>query len=216
MRSSILTIAAFALLTPVARAEDVPDEARKQLVEALGGPFVVFRDKVMDELKVTADQKRSLMEKFPEHVEATGKLLDGAKDLKPEEREKQLHEHRRSSDEKLSALLNDVLDDKQRDRLFQIRLQQAGSFALLGEHEAFKPIKITAEQRKQFAGVVHDMEKKIEPLIKEAATKGNHEEIRPKAMKIRQDHADKIASLLTAAQKEKWKEILGKPFELGD
>jgi hypothetical protein len=216
MKIASVAIGSLMLLVSATRAQDVPDEARKQLVEALGGQFVVYRDKVQDELKVTDDQKRSLMEKFSEHVEATMKTFDKLKDLKPEEREKEMQQHRKASDEKLSATLKDVLDEKQRTRLFQIQVQQAGVFALLGENELFLPMKITVDQRKQFAGIVRDMQKKIEPLMKEAQSGGNPEVIRPKAMKIRQEHSDKLESLLSKAQKEKWKEIMGKPFDLGD
>jgi hypothetical protein len=60
------------------------------------------------------------------------------------------------------------------------------------------------------------MQQKIEPLIKEAQTKGNPEEIRPKALKIRKEYAGKIEALLTEAQKKQWQDMLGKPFALGD
>ena len=48
-------------------AAQVPEENRKQLVEALGTPFIVFREKVLDELKVSDDQREKLMQ-----------LVDGA------------------------------------------------------------------------------------------------------------------------------------------
>jgi hypothetical protein len=35
-------------------------------------------------------------------------------------------------------------------------------------------------------------------------------------MKIRNDHEGKIEKLLTDKQKQKWKEMLGKPFKLDD
>ena len=83
----------------------------------------------------------------------------------PQEREKTMHEHRRKSGQKLAMFLDDVLQPKQREPLFQLQLQQAGAFALLGENEAL-PLKITDDQRKQFMGVVQDLHRKIESLIK--------------------------------------------------
>ena len=65
-------------------------------------------------------------------------------------------------------------------------------------------------------GVVQDMQKKIEPLIKEAQSGGNPEEIRPKVMKIRKEHEAKIEAILTDVQKKQWKEMLGKPLDLGE
>lgn len=203
--------------TAQSAAEEFPDEARKQLVEALGGgAFLVYRDKVQEELKLSDEQKQKLFEKFPEFVQETMDLFEKIKDLKPEEKEKQMQQHRKKCDEKLSGILKEVLQGKQRDRLLQLQLQQAGAFALLGENEAFKKLKITDEQRKQFMGIVQGMQKKIEPLIKEAQSGGNPEEIRPKVMKIRKDHQDKIEAILSDEQKKQWKEMLGKPFDLGD
>jgi hypothetical protein len=81
--------------------QDIPDEARKQVVEALdGGPFLVFRDKVQEELKLSDDQKQKLMEKFPDHAEATRKVFEKIKDLKPEEREKEMQSHRQKAPRK--------------------------------------------------------------------------------------------------------------------
>ena len=42
----------------------VPDENRKELVNALGTPFIVLRDKVLDELKVSDEQKEKLLAIF--------------------------------------------------------------------------------------------------------------------------------------------------------
>src|SRR5258707_5540095 len=42
------------------------------------------------------------------------------------------------------------------------------------------------------------------------------EEIRPKMMKIRKEQEGKIEALLSDAQKKQWKEMLGKPLDLGD
>jgi hypothetical protein len=211
----ILSLFLFVGVSPV-RGQDVPDEARKQLVQALGGPFLVFRDKVLDELKLSGAQKEKLLQTFPDYVQETMKVFEKIQQAKPEEREKTMQEHRRKSDEKLSALLNDVLEAKQRQRLFQLQLQQAGVFALMGENEAFKNLKITAQQRKEFMDVVQQMQKKIEPVIKEAQQAGNPEEIMPKVTKIRQEHEGKIAAILTDGQKKLWKEMLGKPLDLGD
>jgi hypothetical protein len=41
-------------------ADEIPDQARKQLVEVLGGAFVVYRDKVQEELKLSEEHKAKL------------------------------------------------------------------------------------------------------------------------------------------------------------
>jgi hypothetical protein len=193
-----------------------PDESRKPLIEALGGPFLVFRDKVQDDLKLSDDQKQKLMASFPEHVQATMQFFDKAKDMQPADREKAMQEHRRKSEEKLATLLSDLFDARQRRRLFQLQLQQAGAFALLGQNELFLPMKITDEQRGKFMAVVREMEMKIQALIGQAGNDASPEAIMPKVLKIRKDYESKISAMLTDEQRRQWKELLGKPFELDE
>jgi hypothetical protein len=195
--------------------QEIPDEARKQLVQALGGPFLVFREKVQEELKFSDKQKEKLLEKLPAHIQETMEFFENIKDAKPEEREKELQAHRQKSHEKLAALLKETLKAEQLKRLQQLELQHEGSFTL-GRPEIAKELMITDEQLKQFMGVAQEMQKKIDPLIKEAQVSGNPKEIGPKMMKIRKDHEGKIEAILTDAQKKQWKEMLGKPFDLGD
>jgi len=193
-----------------------PDEARKQLIDVLGGPFVVFRDKVQDELKLSDEQRQKLLEKFPPYVHETMKMFDRVKDLGPEEREREMQEHHRKSHEKLSAFLKRVLDARQQGRLFQLQLQQGGVFALLGSNEAFLKLKITEEQRRQFTEVVQQMHKKMEATARQAANTGNPEEVRRSMRKLRQDHAAKIEALLSESQKKLWKELLSTALAMDD
>ena len=60
-------------------AAQVPEEQRKQVVEALGPPFVVFREKVLDELKVSDEQRDKLMQHLIEQIMETGPFLDSLK-----------------------------------------------------------------------------------------------------------------------------------------
>ena len=195
-------------------AAQVPEENRKQLVEALGPPFIVFRDKVMDELKVSDDQREKLMQLAMEQVMETGPFLESLAESGPE-REKKLEEHRKKVREKLAGHLKDVLQPAQRDRLGQVTLQQEGPFAL-GRDDVRKELKITQEQMMKFMAIVQDLHKKVEPLIKDAQSGGNPEEIRPKIEQLRKDHARELEGVLTDAQRKQWKEMLGPPFELGD
>ena len=97
---------------PRPAAAQVPDENRKQLVEALGPPFVVFRERVLDELKVSDSQREKLMEFAMEQVMQTGPFLDALPSSGPE-REKKLAEHRKNAAEKLAKNLNEALQWQQ-------------------------------------------------------------------------------------------------------
>ena len=108
-------------------AAQVPDEQRKQVVEALGTPFIVFREKVLDELKVSDEQKEKLMQHLMEQIMETGPFLDSLKHETGPEREKKLNEHRKNAREKLAKQLKEVLKPEQQNRLRQVTLQQEGS-----------------------------------------------------------------------------------------
>ena len=65
LRVGLMALAVAALCGPSSRraaAQDVPEENRKEVVQALGAPFIVFREKALEELKVTDDQRQKLMQ----------------------------------------------------------------------------------------------------------------------------------------------------------
>jgi|SRR5579872_2663881 len=198
-----------------ATAQEIPEETRMGLAQQLGGSFLVFRDKVQEELKLTSEQRAKVEEHLQELHPELVQLFQSIDGLKQEERENELKAYRPKAQEKLAAFLKMALNDDQRKRLRQLELQQEGAFVLLhGDAAIARDLKITDEQRRQFMAVVQDLQKKVEPLIKEAQSGGNPREIRPKIMKIRREHEGKIESLLTDAQKNQWKEMLGKPLTL--
>jgi hypothetical protein len=197
-----------------AAAQVPPDEFRKPLIEALGPPFIVLREKVLDELKATDEQKEKLMEYMMEQIMETGPFLDSLKDGGPD-REKKLEEHRKMARAKLAKRVKDVLGAEQLTRLRQVTLQQEGGFAL-GQDDVQKELKISQEQIKKFEAVIQALQKSVVPLMKEAQAGGNAEEIRPKIEKLRKDHGKKLEAVLSDAQQKQWKEMLGPPFELGE
>lgn len=215
-RLGMMALAAVALvgLSPRRADAQIPDENRKELVQALGPHFIVFRDKVMDELKVSDNQREKLMQLLMEQIMETGPFLDSLAAEGPG-REKKLEEHRKNAREKLARNLKDVLRPEQWDRLRQVTLQQEGGLAL-GREEVRKELKITQDQMKQFMAISQDLQKQVEALVKQVQAGGNPAEIRPKIEQVRKDHGRKLETVLTDAQKKQWKEMLGPPFELGD
>ena len=200
-----------------ASAQDIPEEARKMLAQNFQGSFLVFRDTVQEELKLTDEQKEKLDEHFRELLADAMQFFQKLQGLKGEEREKEHKAYRQKMQEKLTPVLKETLKEDQSKRLRQLGLQQEGAFALWhGDVEIGKDLKVTDEQRKQFMAIVQEFQKKVGPLIKEAQSGGNHEEIRSKVMKIRKEHEGKIEAILTDAQKKQWKEMLGKPFVLDE
>lgn len=216
-RVGLLTVAVAALSgqsVQKAAAQDVPEENRKQVVQALGSPFIVFREKVLDELKVSDGQRAKLMPYLMEQIMETGPFLEALPATGPE-REQKLAEHRKRANEKLAKHLGEVLQPEQRKRLGQVVLQQEGAFAL-GRDDVRKELKITPEQMKQFMGIVQDLHRSVEPLVKEAQVGGDPAEIGPKIEQLRKDHAKRLEAVLSDAQRKQWHEMLGPPFDLGD
>ena len=200
-----------------AAAQEVPEQARKEIAHNLQGPFAVFRDIVQEDLKLTAEQKEKVEEHLRERLPDIMEFFQSLEGVTGEEREKKLNAFRRQAQEKLASVLKATLKADQSKRLHQLGLQQEGAFALFhGEPKIAKDLKITQEQRKKFMAVVQDLQKKVKPLIEEAQSGGNPEEIRPKVMKIRKEHERQIEDLLTDTQKEQWKEMLGKPLALDE
>jgi hypothetical protein len=198
---------------PEKRPQEVPADAGRQLMEMLGPVFMVFCDKVQKELKLSDEQKKKLEKRLQGTVQDTMQLFQKLADKEPEERDKELHAYRQKAQENLTAFLQGLLQEDQSKRLRQVMLQREGPFAL-GHPDLAKELKITDEQRKQFLAVVQEMEKQIQPLLKEVQSGGKPEEIGPKVMKIRKEHEAKVEALLTDAQKKQFQEMLGKPFTL--
>jgi len=194
----------------------VPEDARRQITETLGPPFLVFRDQVQEELKLSDEQKKKLEKRLQDTVQDTMQLFQKLADKEPEEREKELHAYVEKAQENLTAFLQGLLQEEQFKRLRQVMLQRDRLFALLGNAEITKALEITDKQRQQFVEVAQEFQKKFEPLMKEAQKGGNPQEIGPKIRKIRKEQEERIEALLSNAQKKQWKEMLGKPLDLGD
>jgi hypothetical protein len=205
---------------PVAAHEtvafDQEHQRPPQLAEIFGPLFLVFRDKVQKELKVSDEQKQKLAKRLQIIVQDAKQFFDMLPGKKADERDKAVHTYRQNVTEKLAAFLEGLLKNEQLHRLRQLELQQEGAFALLIRPDLGKELKITDEQRKQFMAVALELQMKTEPLLKDAQTGGNPQEIGPKIMKIRQEHADRIEAILSNAQKKQWREIRGQPLEFDD
>jgi len=204
----------IALAAP-ATAQQLPEEARRQLSQMLGRQFLVFRDKVQDELKLTGDQRGKLNSRVDTIIQEAQEFFQSLQDAKPDERQKKHAEYAQKATEKLDNVLKDALTPDQLKRVKQIGLQMEGLFAL-GHPDVSKELNITDDQQKQFMTIVQELQSNIEPVFKQAQEGGDPQEIRPKIMKIRKDHEAKLEAMLTDAQKKQWKAMVGKPFDLGD
>jgi hypothetical protein len=214
--AGVVALVFVGLVSGQAAAQVIPEEARKGLASQLQGPYLVFRAKVQEDLKLTDAQKEKLEEQLKERIQEAMQLFQKIDGLEGEEREKELKAYRPEAHQKLAAFLKDALKDDQRKRLHQLELQQEGPFVLHGDGQIAKDLQITSAQRKQFMAVILDLQKKIEPLTKEAKSGGDPKEIWPKIMKMRREHESRIVDLLTDAQKKQWQAMVGKSMNLDE
>lgn len=131
MTISVAALVFAGLAGAPAAAQDVPEEARKAIAENLQGSFLVYRDKVQDDLKLTNEQKEKLAGHLKERLPDFMKFFEGLGEKKADEREKELKAFRQTAQEKLAPVLKDTLKADQAKRLRQLELQQEGPFALL-------------------------------------------------------------------------------------
>ena len=123
------------------------------------------------------------------------------------EREK----YNQKTHEEMAAVLKEILNEGQRTRLHQLELQKDGLF---GPAWNMKELQITDEQRKQFIAPTQETQQMTQTLMAEIHQGANPDVIRPKALQLRVDLEGKLEALLTDAQKQQWKEMLGKPVAL--
>lgn len=210
-RAALLLAAIVMTLMPRA----APAQEHAQFLQGLGPRFVVFREKVQDEIKLSAEQKSEVNARAFDFVQETMAFFQGLQDAKPEDRPKKHGEYIQKVNEKLDVLLKKHLKDDQFQRLRQVGLQAEGLFAI-GRTDVSKELKITAEQHKQFMEIVQSFQKQIEPLVKQMQAGGDAKEIKPKMQKLREEHNIEIKALLSEDQKAQWKGMTGKPFDLED
>jgi hypothetical protein len=208
----VVSACSFVGLLPGAAQSQEP----AQMLQALLGPrFSVFRGKVQEELQLTGEQRFKLNGRIDETIREANEFFQGLQDAKPEDRQKKHADYAQKAEQKLETLLKESLNEDQLKRMRQIVLQMEGLFAI-GHPEVFKELNITDEQRKKFMEVVQNLQKTVEPLMKEMQQGGDPQVFRSKMLTARLDHQDQIRAFLTDAQKQKWKDMTGKTFELDD
>ena len=193
----------------------VPDEALRQIVQTLGPTFLVFRAKVQDELKLSAEQREKLQERLASTVQDAQPFFQKLDDGAAADRDKDSAAYRQRAQEKLVAFLQGALQRGQLQRLEQLELQQQGLFALLNPDIAAK-LEVTADQRRQFMAVIQSLQDKVQPLVKQAQAGANPGEIAPKIMAIRRAHERRLESILTEAQTRQWREMIGRLLDVED
>jgi len=171
-----------------------------------GGPVGVLRDEqAREELGITEDQMEKLQDIQRKAGERMREMFSGMRDLPEDERRERFAEMREKMTEQQAELqkeVDEVLLPQQRDRLRQISLQQRMRFGAqnaLASPDVAKELGITDEQRE-----------KLQKAAEEA-----QEELRKKTEELQEQAKQKVLSVLTPAQQDKLKQLIGEPANLG-
>ena len=191
MKANYLAVSLLAGLWLAAAGIAVAQDNKEPRKHSSGEPSIITRDYIQDELKLSDEQKQKLQKTSPEFRKVS------------------------DSQEKTWVFLQETLSAEQLKRFEQLELQHEGPPALL-RPEIVKELQITSEQREQFMGLIQEMKKKLEPLLKDAKAAANPqamEKMRLEALTLRQACQGKMEALLSDAQKEQWREKIGGPFD---
>jgi len=131
-------------------------------------------------------------------------------------------------DEATLKALDALLMPEQSKRLRQLELQQVSQFNLgeaLREKDVIEGLKLSKDQQEKIAAIEEDNKKRVTLLDREIVRRFGRggpgggpgtgpmtPDVRGKLNERRQT---KLQEVLTTEQKEKWKELLGKPFDFG-
>ncbi len=158
--------------------------------------MLLNRADVQRELNLTEQQKA----KINEMQQAQRLAMQELRNLPPEERRQRMQEIRQKNDP------TSVLNEGQKKRLKELELQWLGPMALMNP-EVAKEVGLTAEQQSKIQGLVREQMQQMRGQFQGGGQPGANLE------QARQQLENRILDLLTPAQRQKWQQMQGKPFQ---
>jgi hypothetical protein len=200
-----MRIATLALVFTLPASLLAADQAEQLVPEGTTIQLILLRQKsVQDELKLTPVLVKKIIVFTNKEYEA---CLQAMK-LGEKERDQKLQELQKANRE----FLADILKAAQRKRLAQIAIQLTGlqQLTLPG---LVKALSLTEEQQQKFKEMQKEARKELEEIIKETAGRLSRRDRTERLAKLRAEIDKKVEAVLTPEQKEKAKELAGKPFK---
>ena len=177
-----------------------------------GGAGLIANEGVQKELKLT-DQQTSKAEAVAREVrEKYHGEFAKVEDLDAQERSEKTAEIVRTMTSETNKGLADVLKPEQMKRYRQIQLQQLGLRAFT-EPEVQSKLKLTDDQVGQIRRINAVFQGQRRALS-QGGGGGNREEMRKKEATLGKESLDKALAVLSADQKQAWKDLTGEPFEV--
>lgn len=170
---------------------------------------LVYWPQVQSALKLSDEQKSKLREPWRDERKTIGMIFKELYRLSSDERSKKIAEFRDAQRKKIT----DILSSDQRERLWQIGLQYEGFFAL-ARPEVADALQLSDGQRQQIDTIVERFDTAHHNLYRR--NKGNlaWSELSQKKTELRQQTSQELSSLLSDAQKQQWKSLIGPEVSL--
>lgn len=166
--------------------------------------MLLMNQDVVKELELVPEQQEKLRALGEKARDDMRDMFSGLRDLNEEERRERFAEMREKMaevQESLKEEVDEILLPQQRDRLAQIHFQsqnrRRGTTGALTSDAVVDALDISEEQ-------LEEMQKKADEV---------REELEEKIAKAREEAKDDILSVLTPAQRKKYDELMGEPFE---
>lgn len=169
---------------------------------------------VQQELKLTPEQTQKLQQAQKDAQSHLVELVRGINKLSAEERRKRFGTLQDEQD----RTLVEVLNTRQRARLRQIEIQQAGPQALLRTDVAGE-LGISGDQRQRLLTTAQsgtaDLEAATAPFRGQTSlTPAQQEEVKKRIAGAQKQSGEKLLRILTTAQRKQFDELQGPPFHL--
>ncbi len=176
--------------------EDEAIVAREDAVEVM----LLRHAAVQRDLKINPDDAK----KIDEFATRQWRKVRDMRGLGEDERNRRFEAMARENEK----FLGDTLAPDQRKRLAQIAMQRAGLLWALRPDVAAE-LKLTDAQKQQLDKAHKEAEKEVREAFRSAGPKGIGEE---KARELRMANRERLMSVLTDAQKARWKAMAGPMF----
>ena len=213
--TTVLTFGVAAVLAMPAEAQQPKHKGHGSHMPMGGGAGLIANQAVQKELKLTKEQA-SNSEAVARAVRAKHHgEFDKVEDLDAQKRSEKTAEIVRTMISETNKGLADVLTPEQMKRYRQVQLQQLGLWAFT-EPEVQSKLKLTDDQLGQIRKINADSQSQRRELA-QGGGGGNREEMQKKAAtlgKNSMDSIEKALAVLSADQKQVWKEMTGEPFDV--
>ncbi len=188
-------------------AQDKKDAPEPKAIVVPNPTLMLVRDEtVLAELAVTAEQRKSIRDT----LDGIDKTFFALRDVGADEGGEVL----RSLTIRVKARMKGVLKPEQYERLEQLVLRAQGVDSLLLMTVAEK-LGLSPEQRQQIEKSYREATEAVAELSKQT-TDESRKENQVAAAKLLADGRERLASVLSEEQKQKWESLKGKPFDFSN